>query len=682
MEVDGRAMSTSVVWSGPMIPGQCDYYWKDSAMKNTIDSIRGSKVSRFLFPVTGVIAVVWFLIRVIPKPSRAAYPCMRVAYPIASTFVLYLLGVAVTTFALDRMKIYWRTSRYWPMVGFSIVALITGFITFQADQPPVFADSSYLDTANVPIGVARGIFPGRVVWDRNPDATNEDCRNSSFGDAYYLPKNTNMAVVDGMVQTSLLKLTGRSTIREAWDALFVHFNTKQGKGAIGYRAGEKIFIKTNGIGSTVVDSSNHNIMDLTSYVEARTSPQPVLALLRGLINDYGIPQENVSVGDPQRDIQNEYWDLWHTEFPNVKYICHKGGQGRTIAVNGTKPSVFFSDRGAVLRSGSWSDMSVGSPVYQDTLYAVIEEADYLIYVGALKVHERAGITLIGKLDFGSHVRGNAMHMHMGLVNPDGFSPVGNKNSRFGYSKYRVLVDLMGHKKLGGNAMLYLVDGLWGGAGANLKPVKFKIAPFNNDWPSLILLSQDPIALESVCYDILKAEFTADKHAESYPQMVGVDDHLHQAADSANWPEGVRYDPENDGTAMGSLGVHEHWNNAIAMQYSRNLGIGNGIELLNLNTAVRVAEGRGSTPEEYKLDQNYPNPFNPNTTIKYEIPKSSMVMLSVFDILGHEVSVLVDERRDAGVHEVKFEGSYLASGVYFCRLQAGDFVQSRKLLLLR
>jgi hypothetical protein len=651
-------------------------------MRNPNDSTRGSKVYRFLFPVTGVIALVWFLIRVIPKPSRAAYPCMRVAYPIASTFVLYLLGLATTAIALDRMTIHWRSSRSWATAGFFIVALITGFITFQADQPPVFANSSSLDTANVPIGVARGIFPGRVVWDRNPGATNENCGNSSFGDAYYLPQNTDMAVVNGMVQTSLLNLTGKSIIREAWDTLFVHFNTKQGKRAIGYQIGEKIFIRTNGIGSTVVDSSNHNITDLTSYVEARTSPQPVLALLRGLIDDYGIPQENISVGDPQRDIQNEYWDLWHTEFPNVNYICHKGGQGRTIAVKGTAPSVFFSDRGAVLRSGSWSDMSVGSPIYQDTLYTVIEEADYLIYVGALKVHERAGMTVIGKLDFGSHVRSNAMHLHMGLVNPDGFSPAGNKNSRFGYNKYRVLVDLMGHNKLGGKAMLYLVDGLWGGAGANLKPVKFKMAPFDNDWPSLILLSQDPIALESVCYDILKAEFTADKHAETYPQMVGVDDHLHQAADSANWPTGVRYDPENDGTVIGSLGVHEHWNSATAMEYSRNLGTGNGIELLKLNTAVRVAEGKGSTPEEYMLEQNYPNPFNPSTTIKYELPKSSEVRLSAYDLLGREVFVLVDERREAGVHEVRFDGSALASGVYIYRLQAGTFVQSRKLLVLR
>jgi hypothetical protein len=83
-----------------------------------------------------------------------------------------------------------------------------------------------------------------------------------------------------------------------------------------------------------------------------------------------------------------------------------------------------------------------------------------------------------------------------------------------------------------------------------------------------------------------------------------------------------------------------------------------------------------------MAQNYPNPFNPSTTIKYKLSKSSDVRLSVSDLLGREVSVLVNERRDAGVHEVKFDGSNLASGVYFYRIQAGDFVQSKRLLLLR
>jgi hypothetical protein len=89
----------------------------------------------------------------------------------------------------------------------------------------------------------------------------------------------------------------------------------------------------------------------------------------------------------------------------------------------------------------------------------------------------------------------------------------------------------------------------------------------------------------------------------------------------------------------------------------------------------------NAPREYLLAQNYPNPFNPSTTIKYELPKSSDVRLNVFDILGREVSVLVNERRDAGVHEVKFDATGLSSGVYFYRLRAGNFVRTKKLLLM-
>lgn len=86
------------------------------------------------------------------------------------------------------------------------------------------------------------------------------------------------------------------------------------------------------------------------------------------------------------------------------------------------------------------------------------------------------------------------------------------------------------------------------------------------------------------------------------------------------------------------------------------------------------------PRQYELRQNYPNPFNPSTTIRYQIPKSSEVRLSVFDLLGREVSVLVNQRTDAGVHDVKFDATGLSSGVYFYQLRAGEFVQTKKLLL--
>jgi hypothetical protein len=90
----------------------------------------------------------------------------------------------------------------------------------------------------------------------------------------------------------------------------------------------------------------------------------------------------------------------------------------------------------------------------------------------------------------------------------------------------------------------------------------------------------------------------------------------------------------------------------------------------------------SMPAVVSLDQNYPNPFNPSTTIKFELPRASLVSLKVYDILGREVSVLVNDRKEPGAYEVRFDGSNLASGVYFYRLSAGTYVETRKLLLVR
>ena len=647
------------------------------------------RLSRLFFPLIGLGALVWFLVRVIPRPSRAAYPCMRVAYPVASGFVVYMIGLAASALAMNKVKGHWRNTRRWAAATFLIVAVVSGFFALQADKPYVYADSHYLDMSNQPMGVGQGIFPGSVVWTWNPDATNENCKNDRFGDAYYLSKNTNANVVEDMVARSLLSLTGQPSIREAWNALFVYFNQKKGKGAVGYQSGEKIFIKTNGVGSTVASSSNHSIPDLNNYTMARTSPQPVLAILRELINVCGVPQENIAVGDPQRDIQNEYWDIWHSEFPGVSYICYKGGEGRIKSVSGSTSRIFYSDRGAVLRSGDWSDASSGTPITEDKLYTVIEQADYMINVAALKVHERAGMTLLAKTHFGSHSRESALHLHMGLVNPDGL-PVATPR-RGGYGLYRVLVDLMGHRMLGGNTMLFVVDGLWGGPGANSRPVKFKIAPFNNDWPSSIFMSQDQVALESVCYDFLKAEFTSDKHAETYPQMEGVDDHLHQAADSANWPRSVRYDPENDGTVLASLGVHEHWDNANDKMYSRNLGTGAGIELVKLQAVTSVDEAVSlKQSSNFGLEANYPNPFNPSTTLRYHLPQAAYVELSIFNVQGIHVQTLVRSYQTGGDYEVQWDGrphgATVASGVYFARFYAegnqGTYAQVRMMLLMK
>jgi photosystem II stability/assembly factor-like uncharacterized protein len=89
-----------------------------------------------------------------------------------------------------------------------------------------------------------------------------------------------------------------------------------------------------------------------------------------------------------------------------------------------------------------------------------------------------------------------------------------------------------------------------------------------------------------------------------------------------------------------------------------------------------------TPNSPELEQNYPNPFNPSTTIRYGLPHSSHVTLTVYNTLGQQVAQLVNEQQQAGFHDAVFLGDGLASGVYFYRLQAGDYTSTRKLLLLR
>jgi hypothetical protein len=98
--------------------------------------------------------------------------------------------------------------------------------------------------------------------------------------------------------------------------------------------------------------------------------------------------------------------------------------------------------------------------------------------------------------------------------------------------------------------------------------------------------------------------------------------------------------------------------------------------------VGGVEQMGGIPKAFALLQNYPNPFNPATTIRYTLPHRTQVQLAVYNTLGQEVASLVNGDIDSGYHEVKFDGSTLASGVYFYRLQTGTFVDTKKLLLLR
>ena len=115
----------------------------------------------------------------------------------------------------------------------------------------------------------------------------------------------------------------------------------------------------------------------------------------------------------------------------------------------------------------------------------------------------------------------------------------------------------------------------------------------------------------------------------------------------------------------------------------NENVKSGDEITISNTTISKLMVTGELiPDEYALEQNYPNPFNPSTIIKYHIPELSFATLKVYDVLGNEIATLVNEEKSIGSFEINFDATGLPSGIYFYRLQAGSFVEAKKMVLLR
>ena len=517
----------------------------------------------WIFPIGGLLALLWFLIRVIPKPSRATYPCQRAAFPLASGFALWLAGAIGSVTAFRKAKRCMAQSRYALCV--MLIAVSVGsvwFVQSMTVEKTVFAAEP---TSNAPIGVAKGIHPGRVVWVHDPDSTDW----AGPGDGHWWQSNhTDQAVVDKMMSRAIIALSGEKTDAAAWNRLFEHFNQTNGKGKSGYKKGEKIVVKVNYVGciqvwrgDSVAGIDDYNLKN-ADYMN--TSPQMIIALLRQLVNEAGVSEADITVGDTLCYFPNEYYNMCHEEFPNVRYLEYLGKFGRTAAKLSTVP-FYWSTPDA---KGKKTD-------YVPVSYA---EAAYLINLANLKSHnDQSGITLCAKNHYGSLVRKPArqsdyydMHKDLPYTTP-------------GMGRYRPLVDLMGHKQFGGKTLLYLIDGLYAGKHAKERaPRKWNSPPFNGDWSSSLLASQDPVAIDAVGFDFLWTEW------DDGPHKSGTNDYLIEAALADKPPSGTFYDPDHEGnqSRLASQGVYEHWNNPKDKQYSRNLGTGNGIELVKQTAAVK------------------------------------------------------------------------------------------------
>jgi hypothetical protein len=110
----------------------------------------------------------------------------------------------------------------------------------------------------------------------------------------------------------------------------------------------------------------------------------------------------------------------------------------------------------------------------------------------------------------------------------------------------------------------------------------------------------------------------------------------------------------------------------------------GVDKLSSDIVVTAISGNenSTVPNKFQLSQNYPNPFNPSTIIRYELPKNELVTMTIYNLLGQKVAELINEKQNAGTHEVNFNANRLSSGVYFYSITAGTFTSTKKMLLLK
>jgi hypothetical protein len=522
---------------------------------------------RWLFPLTGIVALIWFLIRVIPKPSRATYPCQRMAAPLAAGFVAWLLGLAGSTWAYRRARFQFLRARYGLAALLLAVAVLAIWLPLSlTNQEGAQAAFVPIDPPNQPLGVGKGLFPGRVVWLHEPDATQWDGETGRWWDEEHCDQD----IVDYMTSRAIRHLAGETTDAEAWDALFRHFNESRDLDAQGYIEGESIVIKLN---------MNQDNGGSWSKSAGTPSPQAVYALVDQLINAAGVAGRDITLYDASRFIGDPIFNKIRAnpdpDFQACRFVVAPRStaslKGRESARHDPAHPIHFADQNVPGNARAY-------------LPQCVTQAKYLINMALLRAHSLFGVTLCAKNHFGSvYFPGN------GNWTPAPLHNFGNRDRAMG--SYNCLVDLIGHEQLGGKTLLYLIDGLCGAKNQGGEVMRYN--SFGKDWTSSLFASQDPIAIDSVTLDILRHEALATDVRGS-----GVDNYMHEGALAHDPPSGRMYDPEADGIPMESLGVHEHWNNAIDKQYSRNLGVGEGIELViptwadpngpvqNLNTEIR------------------------------------------------------------------------------------------------
>jgi len=536
--------------------------------------------AKIAFPLVGILAITWFLIRVLPKPSRLTYPCQQVAAGIGGSFLFYLIGI-VTSWSIYR-QIRKRVRKRPALMVFSTTVIIISIIwTVTAAQDKANPGDRFVMTAtnpegpNKPMGVGKGIFPGRVVWVRDTASTDWDGVEKSWWDDTHTDQN----VVSRMFSDMLKAYSGKTDDNTAWEEIFKYYNKTHDRGDVTYKPGEKIVIKIN---------CNHDRKSYEWDNEVHPSPAVIYALVSQLIDVVGVKGDDITIAEPSQLIGNPVYDKIRgnpgKEYQKVWFAQRDDNDApqRVRAEPDPSSSIYFT-----MLDTATETFSKKIEYYLPKCYS---EATYLINLAILRGHRVFGVTLNSKNHFGSiywperekYLPGDFSNLYKkGLpseIRLHSFAlwdyHINNKLGQPSFSPF-----ILGHKSLGGKELLYLVDGVYTSKLNEKGMIKF--TTLDNDWCSSLFVSQDPVAIQSVGADILCDEPNVTDKNPSF--VVHLDNFLIESAMAGNPPSGFKYDPEEDGEYIKeSLGVHEHWSNSKDKQYSRNLGKDEGIELIMIH----------------------------------------------------------------------------------------------------
>ncbi len=463
---------------------------------------------------------------------------MRAASPIMSGFIFWILTSISSAFAFKKAKDKLLDAKYIVATLLVILGIVAaGLQTVDSNAQTTAKKLEIWYKPNEPLGVARGIHPGRVAWGHNPNIAAWDGKTGFWWEDRF----NNQAETDKLLTQTLLSLTGTQKEKESWDALFRFFNKSKHSIDAGYQQGQKVAVKIN-LNNTYSHESNNEI---------NANPQLILSLLKSMVNEAGIPQEYITVTDPSRFITNNVYDKCHAAYPKVHYVDHIGGDGREHATF-VENAIPYSVNNGKVATG---------------LAACVVQADYVINMAIMKGHVTQGVSLCAKNYFGCTSIEDDWHKN---AHSSGFS-----QSREGMHTYSVYPDYLGHKDLGAKTILFLIDGIYSNKFVDKVPAsKWALAPFDNNWPCSLFASQDGVAIDAVVLDFALAEWP------DAPDMMYSDYSVNESALADNPPSGTFYDPERSGKRLASLGTSEHWNNPTDKKYSRNLSAnGKGIELV-------------------------------------------------------------------------------------------------------